>query len=286
MTNHTFDRIVRLLSRAASRRQALAAFAGLAVARATPAAAASQIETAACGEAGAVCTQLKGCCSGLVCATSYTNPAYGVCVTGEGDMLPVSDDIVVPGAEGVVDELALEVTDATGGATDAESVLVVQDDEILARKTARDARQSSRRSKNATQQSRRRGNHGDTHEKKLANQTEKRDAAALKRKPNLKMTFTDKAGQPEILGVRNRDDVTVVISRVVSLKDQSVFATLNISIAPDDVHLLKSDAPNETKTGVTVWTTTPVCTGDPGDGVLLTVYRSGATKKHRLKVLC
>jgi hypothetical protein len=291
MTDHPFDRIARLLSRAGSRRQALAVLAALPLARARPAFAASQIETAACGEAGAVCTQLMGCCSGMVCATSYTNPAYGVCVAGEGDMLPVSDDIVVPGAEGIADELALEVTDA--GASDADSVLAAQDAEIESRKAARDARQSSQRSRHATQQARRRANHGDTHEKKLNNQLEKRNAAAtkrsaraLKRKPRLTLSFTDKPGKPEILQVRNHDDVSVTISRVESILDPDVFATPNLSIAIDDTYLLESGTNDPSKPGLTVWTDQEICTAGEGDGVILTVAKSGVAKKHRLKVLC
>ena len=33
--------------------------------------------------AGAVCTHRKGCCEGLVCATSHINPNYQVCIPGE-----------------------------------------------------------------------------------------------------------------------------------------------------------------------------------------------------------
>jgi hypothetical protein len=66
MTDHPIDRLARILAGSRSRRQALAALGALAAARLQPTDVAAQIEIAACGESGAVCTQLKGCCSGLV----------------------------------------------------------------------------------------------------------------------------------------------------------------------------------------------------------------------------
>ena len=291
MTDHGFDRIARLLSSAGSRRQALAALAALPLARAHPAFAASQIETAACGEAGAVCTELKGCCSELVCATSYTNPAYGVCVAGEGDMLPVSDDIVVPGAEGIEDELAQQVTDATVATADVpqtDSSLATQDADIQARKDAR-------RSRKSTQQSRRRANHGDTHEKKLANQTEKRtaaqnkrDARALKRKPRIDLAFFEINDHLEILRVENRDDVSVVISSVESIKQPDVYSNQTVTIAAGKTHRLlsgdKAQAAQPTMQDSSVWSKEDVC--PIGDGIVLTVTKSVATKKHQFTVPC
>src|SRR3954470_21173161 len=120
MPDSTGDRLARLLSGSPSRRQALAALAALAATRLRPARAA-EIATAACGASGAVCTALKGCCSGLVCATSTINPTYGVCVSGEGDLLPVSNDLIVPGSAGITDELAQEVSDAAADSTRARS---------------------------------------------------------------------------------------------------------------------------------------------------------------------
>src|SRR4051812_23862513 len=191
MTDYALDRIARLLSRPGSRRQVVAALGTLALTRARPASAASQIETAACGEAGAVCTDLMGCCTGMVCATSFTNPAYGVCVAGEGEMLPVSDSIVVPGADGITDELAQDVSDATSAADSTSTT-----DPSLTQGADIQARRAAKRTTNNTQQSQRRLNHGDTHAKKLANETEnrtaaqnKRDARALKRKPQLDFAF-------------------------------------------------------------------------------------------------
>ncbi|MDF3043081.1 MAG: hypothetical protein K0Q71_5787, partial [Thermomicrobiales bacterium] len=84
MTDHPFDRLARRLSGITSRRQVLAALGALAAARLQPTQAA-QLAVTTCGAAGAVCTHLKGCCEGLVCATSHINPNYGVCIAGEGE---------------------------------------------------------------------------------------------------------------------------------------------------------------------------------------------------------
>src|SRR5829696_5383341 len=96
MTDHPFDRLARRFAGITSRRQALAA------ARLHLTQAASQLEVAGCGAAGAVCTMIKGCCDGLVCATSTINPNYGVCVAGEGDQVAVTTQLVVPESDGVL----------------------------------------------------------------------------------------------------------------------------------------------------------------------------------------
>jgi hypothetical protein len=290
MTDHRFDRLARLLSSAGSRRQTLAVLGALALARAHRASAASQIETAACGETGAVCTELMGCCSGLVCATSYTNPAYGVCVAGEGDMLPVSDDIVVPGAEGIEDALAQDVTDASAataaGAPATESSLTTQSADTQARKDAR-------RSKKSTQQTRRRANHGDTHEKKLANQTEKRTAADLQGAPHLVLRFIGDPNtkSPETLRVQNHEDVAVVISRVETIDRSGPKYSGTITIAAGETHWLYSGAGADTAANNdsqgTAWTGASNIEVCPTlRGIALTAYKSGASKTHRLTKRC
>src|SRR5829696_2482547 len=142
MTGHHLDRLTRLLSASTSRRGALSALGALAAARLRPARAA-QIQLPACSAEGSVCTQIKGCCSGLVCATSYMNPAYGVCVTGEGNMLPVSDSIVVPSSDGIEVELAQDVADAAAAATTAESTLATEETERQARIDAKRAKRDT-----------------------------------------------------------------------------------------------------------------------------------------------
>ena len=132
MTDHPFDRLARRLSAIASRREALAALGALAAARLQPTQAA-QLAVTTCGAAGAVCTHLKGCCEGLVCATSHINPNYGVCIAGEGEHLAVTTQLVVPGDDAVVTTLTAE---------QAETEEAAAAEVIEARQTAKDSRRA------------------------------------------------------------------------------------------------------------------------------------------------
>jgi hypothetical protein len=298
MTDHPFDRIARTLSSAASRRQALAALGALALARAHPASAASQIEISACGEAGAVCTPLKGCCSGLVCATSAINPAYGVCVSGEGELLPVSDDLVVPGAEGIEAALAQQVSEAAVGTADATSPRVKQRPETSSKSSRTDADPLSTSTTsttpdtttNTTTDTRQ----SDRATKRAARQT-KRTTRKLNQEPRLelKLTTNDSTeSEPEILRVHNRDDISVVISRVASLQPPHVDSDETITIPAGETHfLLSGEAATKAQKHMadsSAWTEEEVCSpvDTVGEGIVLTVAHAGATRTHELEVLC
>jgi hypothetical protein len=114
MSDHHFARLARFLSATTSRRQALAALGALAAVRRQPTRAATPLEVATCGAAGAVCTHLKSCCEGLVCATSHINANYGVCIPGEGEHLAVTTQLVVPASAGVVEQLAAALAQVLG----------------------------------------------------------------------------------------------------------------------------------------------------------------------------
>jgi hypothetical protein len=297
MTDHPFDRIARTLSSAASRRQALAALGALALARAHPASAASQIEISACGEAGAVCTPLKGCCSGLVCATSAINPAYGVCVTGEGELLPVSDDLVVPGAEGIEAALAQQVSAAATGTTDVTSPRVKQGAEKASKssKSSRtDADPLSTSTGSTSPGTTTNTRHSDRATKRAARQT-KRTTRKLNQEPRLelKLTTNDSTeSEPEILRVHNRDDISVVISRVASLQPPHVDSDETITIPAGETHfLLSGEAATKAQKHMadsSAWTEEEVCSpvDTVGEGIVLTVAHAGATRTHELEVLC
>src|SRR5215212_1661007 len=140
MTDHPFDRLARLLSGSRSRRQALAALGALVAARLHPTRAASQLEGAGCGVAVAVCTMIKGCCDGLVCATSMINPNYGVCISGEGEQVAVTSQLVVPQSDGVMAQLAAELAQEEADGATAEQA-------VAAQQSAQDTRRSKHRSR-------------------------------------------------------------------------------------------------------------------------------------------
>jgi len=156
MPDPPLDRLARWLSGSRSRRQVLAALGALAAARLHPNQAATLREVATCGAASAVCTMIKGCCSGLVCATSHINPNYGVCIPGEGEHLTVTTQLVVPGDDAIVTTLTAELAETEEAAAAAETVLTEQE-------AAKDSRRSARRSRQDTHCSKKRSRRtGDT----------------------------------------------------------------------------------------------------------------------------
>jgi hypothetical protein len=276
MMDAHFDRWTRLLTRAGSRRQALAVFGALAAARLRRADA-EQIEVAACGEVGAVCTALAGCCEGLVCATSTVNPTYGVCVTGEGDIVAVTDDLVVPGSEGIEDELAAQVSDAAAEASDARSTLGAQGDKGAKRRTGTDVGTTGTTTTSTSAQTHRER----VRARKAANRLNSSDDnKSLNRRPRLTLTLSDNAGSGlETLRVVNDGGASVLISRIESLTPPFDFKDLTITLGPGRTQTLRSDTDD--------WPAGEVCTeGEPGDGIVLTVTKFGAFRSHQLEALC
>jgi hypothetical protein len=159
--DHPLDRLARLLSGSRSRRQALASLGALVATRLHPTLAASQLEVAGCGAAGAVCTMIKGCCDGLVCATSMINPNYGVCISGEGDQVAVTSQLVVPESDGVMAQLAAELAEAEADGVEGAQVIEArqsaQDTRRSKHRTRKDAKRSKKRSRKDTQQASKRG---------------------------------------------------------------------------------------------------------------------------------
>jgi hypothetical protein len=275
MTDHHVDRIARLLSGSQSRRQALAALAALALARPTRATA-TQLEIAACGAAGAVCTAIKGCCEGLVCATSTINPSYGVCVTGEGDMVAVSDDLVMPGSEGIEDELAAQISDAAAGAGDGSTPTrkgtkgQTGTDTGTTTSTSTQSHQDRVRARK------------DAHR---LNSGTRNGIFDLNGRPRLDLTWSHGADGSETLNVFNRDKVSVEILHIKSMKQPTT--PKNLTIPP--LAIGKSvDLLSGTDAAVS-WTQNDICPPaeeDDGHGVYLTVKRVGGIKTHELAVPC
>ena len=137
-----------------------------------------QLQVATCGAAGAVCTHLKGCCEGLVCATSHINPNYGVCIPGEGEHLAVTTQLVVPASDGVVAQLAAELAETEEAGAAAAEVLE-------ARQTAKDDRRTKRRSRKDTQRSKHR-----SRARTRTAATSARAAPATRASPPIRMTPT------------------------------------------------------------------------------------------------
>ncbi len=279
MDGTQFDRIVRTLAGLRSRRHLLAALVAVVLPRTMPAHA-NQIETPACAEAGAVCTLIRGCCSELVCATSYINTSYGVCVAGTGGMLPVSDDIVMPSSEGIVAELAQEVSDVASSATTTTDPNADRQARIDAKRVKKSNRRSTRKTTNDTQRTTK-----DT----------RRTTRQLNAAPQITLELIQEAapaaggsGQPETVRIVNADDVAVVVTRVEAMQQPHLFATDSVTIPVGSTYLLYSgdyapDPPPDAAVAL-VWTEETICPA--GGGVTLTAQQSGGTQTHRVSVPC
>ena len=147
-----FDRIARTFSVLTSRRGLVAASTALLALKWWPSEAASQFQPASCSAAGEVCTHLLGCCSGLVCGTSYINTNYGVCVTGEGDIAPVTSSLVTPGSEAMVTEVAAEL--AQLAAVESVDLQAERAAALKERRDKRDTRISEKRAKRKARRAR------------------------------------------------------------------------------------------------------------------------------------
>jgi len=152
MHDSEFDRIARALFAFTSRRGLVAATGALIAMRRRPAQAATQLQPAYCSAEGEVCTHLLGCCSGLVCGTSYINTNYGVCVTGEGDIAPVTSSLVTPGSEAMVTEVAAEL--AQLAAVESVDLQAERAAALKERRDKRDTRISEKRAKRKARRAR------------------------------------------------------------------------------------------------------------------------------------
>jgi hypothetical protein len=166
MTRSQLDHIARTLCVLISRRSLVATSGALLALKRGSTNAASQLQPPSCSAQGAVCTQLLGCCDGLVCATSVINPNYGVCISGEGEQVAVTSQLVVPASDGVMAQLAAELAEtATDGATADQAVAAQQSAQDMRRSTHRtrkDAKRSKKRSRRDTHQANKRGETTDT----------------------------------------------------------------------------------------------------------------------------
>ena len=209
-------------------------------------------------------------------------------------MLPVSDSLVVPSGDGVVEELAQEVSEAAAASaattTDPEAE---RQSEIDAKRAKKDARRTTRKS---TLDARR--------TEKATRRDARREAERLNAAPQITVEFfpeeppdpgdtppvaeETEPGQPEILRVRNHGDVSVVLSRIESMQQPDVWSALDITIPAGGTSLLESGpyvASPELRTAVaTVWSEQTVC--PECHGVILTTAQSGSTQTYHVSVLC
>ncbi len=268
MDDAKFDRLARALEKTGNRRWLVALASGATGILAQRGVRGAQLGPATCGEQGAVCTLITGCCSGLTCATSAINTGYGICVPGEGGMVSTGTTLVSPFSETAVEDVTDLVQAApTAPAIDPRAERQARLAELRARKDARRTREKTRldtrRTEAQTRQEEKRARQQTRKEEKLERQQirkdekrerqltrkeekrnrqlETREAAEVALGPQLELElqFSKADGDSELAGEQlvpieevratNRDDVDIVLTRIETLQGSINGADLTTS---------------------------------------------------------
>jgi hypothetical protein len=275
MDDAEFDRLARALSTILTRRRATAFIGVAAGVMGQRIARAAQLNPATCGEEGAVCTLVSGCCDGLTCVTSAINTSYGICIPGEGGMVSTGTTLISPFSESAVDEATALLQDAsTGSETDPRADRQARIAEIRARRDAKRAESTT----------------GLT-----TGRSTTRIPTVKPPRPQLKLELTTSRAdgkQVDTVEATNRGDTNVVLTRIASL------------LAPADGTSLPTDPSKFTLTpgesyffvaGQTVteatddrfnWRDTAACDESIGAGYLVEAALTVDSKHKDFKILC
>jgi hypothetical protein len=301
MDDAMFDRLARTFGMSGSRRWLLALFGAMISMLGQRVARGSQLGPATCGEEGAVCTLLSGCCDGLTCATSAINTSYGICVPGEGGMVSTGTTLISPFSETAVDEVsALVETASTAPTTDPQAEREARIAEIRARK---DAKSSKRKTRLDTKRSNQQTRKDEQRDRRLDAREAEEDALEEALGPQLQLelirstqddtkTSATVEVQVDSVKVTNLDDVNIVMTRIESLlapQDGSSLTTSpsRFTLAPGETYffvagLTPSDATNDRFD----WTSFVACDGGPGAGYLVKAAFSVNSDNHDFAILC
>jgi hypothetical protein len=254
MDDAKFDRLALAFAKTLNRRRMVAAISAATGMHGQEAARGSPIAAATCGEQGAVCTLVFGCCDGLTCVTSAINTSYGICVPGDGGMVSTGTTLISPFSETAVDEVsALMQEDSTTPAPDPDAERQARAADIRARReTRRTERKTRFDTKRATIRARK--------DKQRNRQREAREAEEVARGPQLQVKLhfgevdpdSGVNGDPlipiEVVKVTNRGDVNVVLTSIETIKGASDGVGLTgsqFTLGPGDSFSFVSGLPTE-----------------------------------------
>jgi hypothetical protein len=272
MDPSNFDRITRVLARGVTRRGVFGLAGGLAALKSGRVLGA-QLGPPACGQAGAVCTMLSGCCEGFTCVTSTINVNYGVCATGgDGGTVAGTTSLVSPFSEGAEQAVAPAATD-TSTTTDPQAE---REAEIAERKARKDAHQNKIQLRRDEQRDR---------------QDEKKDDRQLERGPKLQLELFNHGGNggTETLKVTNLDGQNAVLTRIEPLgspSDGSPLTTSQFTLAKGESCLFVSGVLSDATDDEFGWLPTPFCSNVDGDGILVRAARSSNSENHDYEIFC
>jgi hypothetical protein len=276
MDDAKFDRLAQALSKILTRRGVIAVAGAVAGMMDHRAARALQIVPATCGEEGAVCTLVAGCCDGLTCVTSAINTGYGICVPGEGGMVSSGTTLISPFGESAVDEATALLQDASNGS--ATDFLADREARIADARARRDANQAARRSR-------------------LDARRSAKHTSNLKFHfgPRLKLeltTSTRDGKQVDTVEATNRGDTSLVLTRIASLlapEDGTSLTTdpSKFTLTPGESYFFVAGQtvadPTETKLN---WTDRAACDGSLGAGYLVEAALTVDSKNKDFEILC
>ena len=254
MDDAKVDRLARALWKMLNRRRMVALISAAIGMLGQQVARAFQLGPATCGEEGAVCTLVSGCCDGLTCVTSAINTNYGICVPGDGGMVSTGTTLISPFSETAVEESsALVETASTTSATDLQSERQARVTEIRTRrKTRRTERKTRFDTKRATSRTRK--------DEQRNRQREAREKEEATRGPQLQLKLrfdevdgdSQGGGDPlvpiEVVRVTNRDDDNVVLTRIETIEGDPNGADLTTSqftLRPGESYRFISGLPTE-----------------------------------------
>jgi len=279
MDGAKFDRIARTLSAVLTRRRMIASFgaAGIMGQRATRGA---ELGAATCGEEGAVCTLLLGCCDGLTCVTSAINTSYGICVPGDGGMVSTGTTLISPFGETAVEDVtALMPTTSSAPTTDPQAERAAHIEEVQARKSAN---RTDRRTRLDTRRS----------AKKLRRQGGI-DKVRLRPRLKVELQITEDNSDPiEIVRATNHDDFNIVLTRIEPIQGLNNGVSLTgdeFTLGPGKSYLfvsgLTGDAPPGS--GQLRWLSEVICDDPVADqGYRLSAAYSPDAKNYGFTVYC
>ena len=270
-----FDRFARAFGDGLTRRGVIALLSGF-VAVKTRAASAVQLGPAACGQSGAVCTMIMGCCEGLTCVTSAINVNYGVCVPGgSGGTVAATTSLISPQSEGVVDQLAGATTE-TSATTSTTSTTTDKEAEKQARIAQRKARKNAHRSRIRSRRDDQQAKRDDQRERRL-----------LRRGPSLNVDLFFRGDGAEELSVTNQSNRSAVLTKITVASDTKDGTSLNKTISSGQTYSLLSGLPldTEVQSDEFFWRDQAVCTSASAGFVLSASFSTDLENKN-YTILC
>jgi hypothetical protein len=311
MDDVKFDRLARVFAKTVSRRQ-MAAVIGAAIGvLGQQGTRGSQLAPATCGEQGAVCTLILGCCDGLTCVTSAVNTSYGICVPGDGGMVSTGTTLISPFSETVVEDVSslLETTSDTP-ATDLLAERQARIAETRARKDTRRTEQQTQLDTNRAQRKARldtkRAALRSRKDEKRNRQREARDPEKAPSGPQLELTLLLREADGDsttdgnqlvpidVVRVTNRDDVNVLMTAIETLKgafNRAELSTPQFTLSPGESYSfisgIRTDDAANAANDKYHWLDKVACDGSiPRQGYRVEAGFSRGAENHEFVVHC